>query len=128
MRSAMVHDREKRSGGFCQLRNSLSLWARVVVRSEVRTTIARTRRSSRSPLVPHPRAHQLTYHGVLAPASAWRDLVVSKRAPHIRFTFRVAACSRPIKLAQRFRALVLVVLDFDRAPALCLRRRRITCA
>jgi len=32
-------------------------------------------------LVPHPRAHQLTYHGVLAPASAWRDLVVPKRAP-----------------------------------------------
>ncbi|MBM4113849.1 MAG: hypothetical protein FJ253_10870, partial [Phycisphaerae bacterium] len=26
-------------------------------------------------LVPPPRAHQLTYHGVLAPASAWRDLV-----------------------------------------------------
>ena len=32
-------------------------------------------------LVPPPRAHQLTYHGVLAPASAWRDLVVPKRAP-----------------------------------------------
>jgi hypothetical protein len=32
-------------------------------------------------LVPSPRAHQLTYHGVLAPASAWRDLVVPKRAP-----------------------------------------------
>jgi hypothetical protein len=31
--------------------------------------------------VPTPRAHQLTYHGVLAPASAWRDLVVPKRAP-----------------------------------------------
>jgi hypothetical protein len=32
-------------------------------------------------LVPRPRAHLLTYHGVLAPASAWRDLVVPKRAP-----------------------------------------------
>ena len=32
-------------------------------------------------LVPPPRAHQLTYHGVLAPASAWRDLIVPKRAP-----------------------------------------------
>ena len=31
--------------------------------------------------LPHPRAHQLTYHGVLAPASAWHDLVVPKRAP-----------------------------------------------
>jgi hypothetical protein len=30
-------------------------------------------------LVPPPRAHQLTYHGVLASASAWRDLVVPKR-------------------------------------------------
>jgi hypothetical protein len=29
-------------------------------------------------LVPPPRAHQLTYHGVLAPASEWRDLVVPK--------------------------------------------------
>ena len=27
-------------------------------------------------LVPRPREHQLTYHGVLAPASSWRDLVV----------------------------------------------------
>jgi len=27
-------------------------------------------------LVPRPRTHQLTYHGVLAPAAAWRDLVV----------------------------------------------------
>ena len=27
-------------------------------------------------LVPRPRAHQLTYHGVLAPAAEWRDLIV----------------------------------------------------
>jgi len=27
-------------------------------------------------LVPHPREHQFTYHGVLAPASSWRDLLV----------------------------------------------------
>ena len=32
-------------------------------------------------LVPHPRAHQLGYQGVLAPAFALRDLVVPKRAP-----------------------------------------------
>ena len=32
-------------------------------------------------LVPDPRTHQLTYHGVLALASAWRDLVVPKSAP-----------------------------------------------
>ena len=27
-------------------------------------------------LVPRPRAHQQTYHGVLAPAAAYRDLIV----------------------------------------------------
>ncbi|MBK7644621.1 MAG: transposase [Planctomycetes bacterium] len=27
-------------------------------------------------LVPRPRAHLLTYHGILAPAAEWRDLVV----------------------------------------------------
>ncbi len=32
-------------------------------------------------LVPPPRAHQLTYHSVLAPASAWRDLLVPKPPP-----------------------------------------------
>ena len=30
-------------------------------------------------LVPHPREHQLTYHGVLAPASPLRDLVVPRQ-------------------------------------------------
>ena len=29
-------------------------------------------------LVPRPRCHQLTYHGVLAPAAQWRDLVVPR--------------------------------------------------
>ncbi len=29
-------------------------------------------------LVPRPRTHQLTYHGVLAPAAGWRDLVVPR--------------------------------------------------
>jgi len=29
-------------------------------------------------LVPRPRCHQLTYHGVLAPAAPWRDLVVPR--------------------------------------------------
>ena len=31
-------------------------------------------------LVPHPREHQLTYQGVLAPASPLRDYVVPRRA------------------------------------------------
>ncbi len=29
-------------------------------------------------LVPRPRTHQLTYHGVLAPAAGWRDLIVPR--------------------------------------------------
>jgi len=32
-------------------------------------------------LVPQPRQHQLTYHGVLAPAASWRDLIVPACAP-----------------------------------------------
>ncbi len=31
-------------------------------------------------LVPPPRVHQLTYHGVLAPAASWRDAIVPRRA------------------------------------------------
>jgi len=31
-------------------------------------------------LVPHPRQHQLSYHGVPAPAGSLRDLVVPRRA------------------------------------------------
>ena len=47
-------------------------------------------------LVPRPRTHQITYHGVLAPAAAWRDLVVpgsptrsltSRRTPRQRLTW-----------------------------------------
>jgi hypothetical protein len=32
-------------------------------------------------LVPRPREHQLTYHGVLAPASSWRDWIVPTPEP-----------------------------------------------
>jgi hypothetical protein len=32
-------------------------------------------------LVPHSREHQLTYHGVLAPASSWRDMIVPIALP-----------------------------------------------
>jgi hypothetical protein len=35
-------------------------------------------------LVPRPRAHQLTYHGVLAPAAEWRDLIVPAGGRSIR--------------------------------------------
>ena len=32
-------------------------------------------------LIPHPREHQLTYHGVLAPASPLRDGVPTPAGP-----------------------------------------------
>ncbi|MCC7014817.1 MAG: transposase [Planctomycetes bacterium] len=32
-------------------------------------------------LVPPPRSHKLTCQGMLAPSSAWRDLILPKRAP-----------------------------------------------
>ena len=35
-------------------------------------------------LVPRPRTHLVTYHGVLAPAAAWRDLVVPGPATRLR--------------------------------------------
>ena len=35
-------------------------------------------------LVPRPRTHLVTYHGVLAPAAAWRDLVVSGSPTRLR--------------------------------------------
>jgi hypothetical protein len=34
-------------------------------------------------LVPPPRAHLLTYHGVLAPGAAWRDAVVPRATPTV---------------------------------------------
>ena len=34
-------------------------------------------------LVPRPREHQLTYHGVLAPASSWRDWIVPTPEPAV---------------------------------------------
>ncbi len=41
-----------------------------------------------APLIPPPRAHQVRYHGVLAPCASGRDCVVPSR------TERIAACSR----------------------------------
>ena len=33
------------------------------------------------PLIPPPRAHQLRYHGALAPSASLRDWIVPARAP-----------------------------------------------
>jgi hypothetical protein len=80
-------------------------------------------------LVPPPRAHQLTYHGVLASASAWRDLIVPKRAPtpaaHSHGTAALHPPSSPTDRAQEFLSLALVALNMGGAPATYLRRRRL---
>ncbi len=41
----------------------------------------RRRLSRLAALIPRPRVHLLTYHGVLAPAAEWRDLVVPSVSP-----------------------------------------------
>jgi hypothetical protein len=51
-------------------------------------------------LVPRPRAHLLTYHGVLAPAAQWRDRIVpgpraSTESDHVSTEPRAAYSSRP---------------------------------
>ena len=47
-------------------------------------------------LVPRPRAHLLTYHGVLAPAAAWRDHIVpggsAEKSPSLSSTNSGADC------------------------------------
>ncbi|MCC7013024.1 MAG: transposase [Planctomycetes bacterium] len=75
-------------------------------------------------LVPHPRAHQLTYHGVLSPASAWRDQSRAQARARIRFAFLRPARSQLADRAQHLRPLALVALDLGRALAPRLRRRR----
>ena len=44
-----------------------------------------------APLVPHPREHQLTYQGVLAPASPLRDYVIPRPPSQERTRLPVAA-------------------------------------
>ncbi len=51
-------------------------------------------------LVPHPREHRLTYHGVLAPASSWRDLVVPTHCPESE-PAEPAVCAAPGSPDQR---------------------------
>jgi hypothetical protein len=46
-------------------------------------------------LVPRPRAHLLTYHGVLAPAAQWRDLIVPAPRAALDAPRPEAACKVP---------------------------------
>ena len=45
-------------------------------------------------LVPRPRAHQHTYHGVLAPAAPYRDLIVTGPRESATASATSAACAR----------------------------------
>jgi len=46
------------------------------------------------PLIPAPRAHQVRYHGVLAPCASWRNRIVPEALPSRKAT-RCAPCKTP---------------------------------
>jgi len=46
-------------------------------------------------LVPPPRMHQLTYHGVLAPAASWRSWIVPGEGGEVRRSSKGGCASRP---------------------------------
>ena len=74
-------------------------------------------------LVPPPRAHLLTYHGVLAPAAAWRaDIVPGPSTSRRRRTSAAGACPRPYPWAELLRRVFAIdVLKCHR----CGGRRRL---
>jgi hypothetical protein len=55
-------------------------------------------------LVPRPRAHLLTYHGVLAPAAQWRDQIVPRAQAESHDEGAGPACSHDSRAAQAQRA------------------------
>ncbi len=80
-----------------------------------------------APLTDADFTEQFTYHGVLAPASAWRDLVVPRHttapAAHFHGTRAPNSPTAPSSCA-RSRPLALVALELGRALAARVRRRR----
>jgi hypothetical protein len=77
-------------------------------------------------LVPPPRAHQLTYQGVLAPASAWRAPSVLPKCTTAPAATSLAALDPASSTAPSTcaRSSCSLALDLGRAPAPRLRRRR----
>ncbi len=75
-------------------------------------------------LVPPPRMHQLTYHGVLAPAASWRSDIVPRRGRERRGSGNLESPTRPCskyswsELMQR-----VFAIDVLRCP-FCESRRR----
>lgn len=57
----------------------LDFLSRLAAESASRRSPGSSRCASRTgAYLPRPRAHHLTYHGMLAPAAEWRDLVVPR--------------------------------------------------
>lgn len=75
-------------------------------------------------LVPPPAHLQLTYHGVLAPGSAWRDQSRAQARAGPRRTLARGLRPQLADRAQHLRPLALVALNVGRVPAPRLRRRR----
>jgi hypothetical protein len=54
-----------------------------------------------APLIPPPRAHQVRYHGVLAPCASGRDRVVPRRAVSSEADAAGGGCAGPLEEAHR---------------------------
>jgi hypothetical protein len=54
-----------------------------------------------APLIPPPRAHQVRYHGVLAPCASGRDRIVPDRMTQRSFFATQKRSVRPSRLAQK---------------------------
>jgi len=61
-------------------------------------------------LIPYPRTHLLTYHGVLAPASTWRDEVVPSPTRGVRAR---SGSSAPLSQDRRLRWAGLMKRTFE---------------
>ena len=75
-------------------------------------------------LVPPPRMHQLTYHGVLAPAASWRSDIVPRRGRERRGSGNSESPDRPCHKYTWSELLARVFsVDVMRCPACGARRR-----
>ena len=63
-------------------------------------------------LIPFPRTQLLTYHGVLAPASSWRDEVVPSPPPRKSAACQAPESADPVALDRRYRWAELMKRTF----------------
>ena len=78
-------------------------------------------------LIPFPRTHLLTYHGVLAPASSWRDEVVPSPPPRKPAACQAPESADPVALDRRYRWAELMkrTFGFDLLTCECGARREV---